>query len=139
MTGPPPRTPSDAAGRVLGVGGVFFQTADIEALKRWYVRVLGFQLTDWGDAYFPPLPVGGTAWSPFPAETKHFAPSGAPFMINYVVDDLAAVLARVRREGVAVLEEQAMEGVGRFAWILDPAGVKLELWQPEPAHDAPHS
>jgi predicted enzyme related to lactoylglutathione lyase len=117
--------------KVLGVGGVFFKAADKEALKAWYVRVLKFELTKWGGVYFPPLPVGGTVWSPFAADTDHFKPSDAPFMINLVVDDLAAMLDHVRSEGVEVLSEEAMDGMGRFAWIMDPAGTKIELWQPE--------
>ena len=118
-------------GKVLGVGGVFFKTADVAATKAWYGRVLGIEAGDWG-AYFPPLPKGGTAWNPSKADSDHFKPSEAPFMINYVVDDLDSLLAHVRAEGVEVLgEPEAMEGIGRFAWILDPAGVKIELWEPE--------
>jgi predicted enzyme related to lactoylglutathione lyase len=117
--------------KVLGVGGVFFKTSDVESLKAWYVRVLKFELTEWGGVFFPPLPTGGTVWSPFSADTDHFKPSTAPFMVNYVVDDLAGVLEHVRSEGVEILDEQAMDGMGKFAWIMDPAGTKIELWQPE--------
>lgn len=118
--------------RVLGIGGVFFKTRDVEAARAWYARVLGFAVTDHG-AMFPPLPPGGlTVWSPFADDTAYFAPSAAPFMLNLVVDDLDAVLARVRAEGVEVLGTQD-EPYGRFAWILDPDGVKLELWQAAPA------
>ena len=116
--------------KVLGVGGVFFKTSDVEALKAWYVRVLGFELTPWGGVAFAPLTKGKTAWSPFASDTDRFAPSTDPFMIDFVVDDLDALLERVRCEGVEVLGRQEMDGVGRFAWILDPAGTKLELWQP---------
>ncbi len=123
--------------KVVGVGGVFFKTHDMEGLKHWYAQVLGFELTDWGGAYFPPLTRGGTAWSPFKADTDHFKPSDAPYMINYVVDDMAGVLGRVREAGVAVLEEQTMDGFGRFAWIMDPAGTKVELWEPEAKPHAP--
>ena len=124
--------------KVLGIGGVFFKTPDVKALKAWYVRVLGFELTPWGGVAFPPLTLGKTAWSPFASDTDHFAPSAAPFMVNYVVDDLDGLLDHVRGEGVEVLERQEMDGIGRFAWILDPAGVKIELWQPvEPAPATP--
>ena len=116
--------------KVLGVGGVFFKTTDMDGLKAWYVRVLKFELTDWGGVYFPPLPKGGTVWSPFAVDTGHFKPSEAPFMINFVVHDLAGLLAHVRAEGVEVMDEQAMDGMGRFAWIMDPAGTKIELWEP---------
>ena len=114
--------------KVLGIGGVFFKTADVAALNAWYARVLGFEATEHG-VMFPPLPPGGlTVWSPFAADTTYFAPSDAPVMLNLVVDDLDGVLARVRAEGVDVLGAQD-ESYGRFAWIMDPAGLKLELWQ----------
>lgn len=119
--------------KVLGIGGVFFKSRDVEAAKAWYVRVLGFEVTDYG-VMFPPLPPGGmTIWGPFKADTDYFAPSEAPFMVNLVVDDLDGVLERVRAEGVEVLGTQD-ESYGRFAWIMDPDGVKVELWQaaPEP-------
>ena len=114
--------------RVLGIGGVFFKARDVAATKAWYARVLGFEPTDHG-VMFPPLPPGGlTIWGPFAADTTYFAPSAAPFMLNLAVDDLDAVLARVRAEGVEVLATQD-ESYGRFAWITDPDGLKLELWQ----------
>ena len=114
--------------KVLGIGGVFFKARDVEATKAWYARVLGFEATPHG-VMFPPLPEGGlTIWSPFAADTAYCAPSAAPFMVNLVVDDMDAVLARVRAEGVEVLGTQD-ESYGRFAWITDPDGLKLELWQ----------
>lgn len=116
--------------KVIGVGGVFFKTPDVAAAREWYDRVLGIESGEWG-GFFPPMPKGGTAWSPFKADTDHFAPSTLPFMINYAVDDLDGLLAKVRGEGVEVLKEEAMDGVGRFAWIMDPWGVKIELWEPE--------
>ena len=118
--------------KVLGVGGVFFKAADTKALKEWYARVLGFELTPWGGVIFKPLPYGVTVWSPFPEKTTHFEPSHAPFSINYVVDDMAGILARVRKQGVEVLKEEEEPSQGKFAWIMDPAGVKVELWQPAP-------
>lgn len=125
-----------STGKVLGVGGVFFKAADKEALKAWYQRVLKFELTDWGGAFFPPLSKGGTVWSPFAADTDHFAPSEAAFMLNLVVDDLDAITAHIQSEGVEVQGRQEMAGMGRFAWILDPAGLKIELWEPEDEPEA---
>ena len=117
--------------KVIGVGGVFFKAADVEASKAWYARVLGFEAGPYGVS-FPPLPPGGqTVWSPFSADTTYFVPSDKPVMLNLVVDDLDAVLARVRAEGVEVLGTQD-EPYGRFAWIMDPDGLKLELWQAPP-------
>ena len=114
-------------GKVLGVGGVFFKAVDVEATNAWYARVLGIEAGSYG-ATFPPLPHGMTIWSPFKADTDYFKPSDAPVMINLMVDDLDSVLERVRAEGVEVLGTQD-ESYGRFAWIMDPTGLKLELWQ----------
>ena len=116
--------------KVLGVGGIFFKAADVPAVSDWYRRVLGLELADWGGAAFPPLPRGVTVWSPFAADTGYFAPSAQPFMVNFVVDDLDAVLIRVAAEGVEVLGRDDQDAMGRFAWIMDPAGVKIELWEP---------
>ncbi len=122
--------------KVLGVGGVFFKAEDVAATRAWYARVLGIEIGEHG-AMFGPLPLNGmTIFSPFAADTTYFAPSTAPVMINLFVEDLDGVLARVRAEGVEVLGTQD-ESYGRFAWILDPTGLKLELWEaaaePEPA------
>ena len=118
--------------QVLGIGGIFFKTSDPKALGDWYQRVLGFPVSKWGGAKFPNPANGITLWTPFKADTDHFAPSPHPFMINLVVDDLDGVLARAKAEGVEPLGRQE-DDFGRFAWILDPAGVKLELWQPPAA------
>jgi catechol 2,3-dioxygenase-like lactoylglutathione lyase family enzyme len=116
--------------KVLGIGGIFFKAEDPKALGEWYKRVLGFPVTDWGGAMFPHPNLGLTLWTPFKADTDHFAPSPLPFMINLIVDDLDGVLARAKAEGVEPIKRQDDESFGRFAWILDPAGVKVELWQP---------
>ena len=119
--------------KVLGIGGIFFKTADPKALGEWYKRVLGFPITDWGSAMFPHAGEGFTLWTPFKADTDHFAPSSHPFMINLTVDDLDGVLAKAKAEGVEPIGRQDDE-YGRFAWIMDPVGVKIELYQP--AEDA---
>lgn len=117
--------------RVLGIGGVFFKAVDPKALCEWYARVLGFDIAQWGGARFAHPQAGYTVWSPFKADTSYFDPSPYAFMINLIVDDLDGLLARAKAEGVEPLgrEEDAQ---GRFAWMLDPAGVKLELWEPKP-------
>jgi catechol 2,3-dioxygenase-like lactoylglutathione lyase family enzyme len=115
--------------RVLGLGGIFFKTEDPKAVRDWYARVLGFDVHDWGGAIFK-LPKGTSTWSPFAADTQYFAPSAAPFMINFIVDDIDGVLAKAAAEGVTPLGQQDEGGMGRFAWLLDPAGVKIELWEP---------
>jgi len=118
--------------RVLGLGGIFFKAADPAAVRDWYARVLGFSVHEWGGAMFDHPAVGATNWSPFPADTQYFEPSKSDFMINFIVDDLDGVLARAVAEGVEPTGRQD-EDMGRFAWLMDPAGVKIELWQPAEA------
>lgn len=122
--------------RVTGIGGVFFKAEDPKALGAWYKTHLGIDVQAWGGAAFhwkgPDNPEGGgtTAWSLFKADTKHFAPSPAPFMINYRVADLHALLAALRAEGVQVDDKVDESEYGKFGWIIDLEGNKVELWQP---------
>lgn len=115
--------------KVLGLGGIFFKAEDPKAVREWYARVLGFEVHDWGGVVFR-QPKSSTNWSPFDADTKYFEPGSAPFMINFIVDDIDGVLAKAAAEGVPALGQQDEGGMGRFAWLLDPAGVKIELWEP---------
>jgi predicted enzyme related to lactoylglutathione lyase len=122
--------------RVTGIGGVFFKSKDPKALGAWYKAHLGIDVQEWGGAAFDwkgphnPEGTGTTAWSLFPADTKHFAPSAAPFMINYRVQDLHALLAALRAEGVRVEDKVEESEYGKFGWVVDPEGNKVELWQP---------
>ncbi|PTS91289.1 MULTISPECIES: VOC family protein [unclassified Caulobacter] len=118
--------------RVLGLGGIFFKAADPAVVRDWYARVLGFEIHDWGGVIFDHPKLGVANWSPFPADTQYFEPSKSDFMINFIVDDLDGVLARAAAEGVEPTGRQD-EDMGRFAWLMDPAGVKIELWQPAEA------
>jgi predicted enzyme related to lactoylglutathione lyase len=117
-------------GQVLGFGGVFLRSPDPAAARSWYARVLGIEFSQWGGAKFTPLPKGSTNLTLFEASTDPFAPSSREVMLNLVVDDLDAVLARVEGEGVSVLDRQADGTFGRFAWIMGPDDTKLELWEP---------
>ena len=122
--------------RVTGIGGIFFKARDPKALGAWYRRHLGMELEDWGGAVFHwkgpdnPEGVGTTVWSPFAADTDYFAPGSASFMINYRVDDLHALLATLRAEGVQVEEKVDESELGKFGWVVDPEGNKVELWEP---------
>jgi predicted enzyme related to lactoylglutathione lyase len=118
--------------KVLGIGGVFFKAQDPQVVRDWYARVLGFEISKWGGAKFAHPAAGSTNWSVFPADSDYYAPSTAPFMINYIVDDLDGVLARAKAEGAEPVGEPTSDDYGKFAWLLDPAGVKIELWQPPP-------
>ena len=115
--------------KVVGVGGVFIKTPDIAAWKAWYQTVLGLSLEDFGGAVFPHPDVGYTLIAAFPADSDYFAPSPHSLMVNLIVDDLDGVLARAAQAGVTPISSQDSE-YGRFAALVDPAGVKVELWQP---------
>jgi len=126
---------AEAAGHVTGVGGVFFKAKDPKALAAWYRDVLGLPVEAWGGAalrYDAPKHPPALAWNAFPDSTRYFAPSTSPFMINYAVDDMDALLARLNARGVTVLKRDDSDPNGRFAWILDPEGNKIELWQAKP-------
>ena len=114
--------------RVTGLGGIFYKVEDPERTARWYKEMLGLS-GEWGIMFpFAKDADGFSLLSPFKAETDYFAPSDAAFMVNLRVDDLDAMLTELEAKGVAVLGRQD-EDYGRFAWILDPDGVKVELWQ----------
>ena len=122
--------------RVTGIGGVFFKSPDPKRLAEWYRVHLGFNVEAWGGVAFQwygpenPTGTGTTIWSPFKQDTDGFAPSSAPFMINYRVDDLDGLLAALRAEGCEVLDKVDDSEYGKFGWVIDPDGNKLELWQP---------
>ena len=122
--------------RVTGIGGIFFKASDPEALGAWYRRHLGIGVQAWGGAAFKwagphnPGGVGTTVWSPFKASTEYFAPSAAPFMINYRVPDLRGLLEVLRSEGCQVDAKVEESEFGLFGWVMDPEGNKIELWQP---------
>jgi len=128
-------TADEVAGHVTGVGGIFFKAKDPKALAAWYRDMLGLPLEAWGGAmlrYDAPKHPPVTTWSAFPATTTYFAPSSGDFMINYAVDDMDALVARLHAKGVEVLKRDDSDANGRFAWLLDPEGNKVELWEPKP-------
>jgi len=125
--------------RVIGLGGVFFKAKnDPRELKNWYERHLGILPSlDEGNAPFwewrsmaDPERVGETVWSVFSPGTTYLVPSDAPFMINYRVEDLVELLKVLKEEGVEIAGEMQEFEYGKFAWILDPDGNKIELWEP---------
>jgi predicted enzyme related to lactoylglutathione lyase len=122
--------------RVTGIGGIFFKANDPGALRAWYKTHLGLDVQAWGGAVLrwaddAGQPVAGaTVWSVIGNEADQFAPSPSSFMINYRVADLAGLLAALRSEGCNVLEKTDDSGYGKFGWVIDPEGNKIELWQP---------
>ncbi len=121
--------------RVIGIGGVFFRSGDPERLYAWYERHLGLHRTP-GGVLFPWRQAGGegkertTVWSLFPRNTDYFGPANPAFMVNYIVDDLDGMVADFRAAGAQVEDRQEESEYGRFAWVTDPEGNRIELWQP---------
>jgi catechol 2,3-dioxygenase-like lactoylglutathione lyase family enzyme len=123
---------------VRGIGGIFFKSANPEALRDWYAKHPGIVSDGESGALFrwnqPDSSANDnfTAWCVFPASTKYFSESKAPFMLNYVVDDLHATLNALRGEGVWVDPKVEEYEYGKFGWIMDPDGNRVELWEPLP-------
>ena len=126
-------------GRVTGLGGVFFKSKDPKGLQAWYEEHLRLPKDDNGYNVFRWRPEGKpeeeayTVWSLFAKDTTYFDPSAAPFMVNYRVDDLDAILERLRAAGVTVDDKVEEHEYGRFGWIMDPEGHRIELWEPPKA------
>jgi predicted enzyme related to lactoylglutathione lyase len=129
------------ASRVTGLGGVFFKAQDKQRMIAWYRDRLGIDVQSWGGTVFEwrhlnaPDQKGATAWSIFDAKSKKFDPSPSSFMLNYIVADLDGLLAALKAEGVEVDPNVQDSEYGKFAWIMDPEGNRIELWQP-PAEKA---
>jgi len=122
------------AGHITGIGGIFFKSKDPKALAAWYRDVLGLKLEPWGGAvlrYDAPDHPPSAAWNAFAQSTDYMAPSTREFMVDFAVDDLDAFLARIEAKGVTVLKRSQDDAAGKFAWIVDPDGTKIELWQPK--------
>jgi predicted enzyme related to lactoylglutathione lyase len=122
--------------RVTGIGGIFFKARDPATLGAWYKKHLGIDVQDWGGAAFrwtddDGNPTAGTTiWSVGSADGDTFAPSQSSFVINYRVADLRALLQALRSEGCNVLDKTDDSEYGKFGWVIDPEGNKVELWQP---------
>ena len=122
--------------RVTGIGGVFFKAKDPASLQAWYKKHLGIDVQVWGGTAFSwtdddANPVGGTTiWSIQSADEEYYSPGSASFMINYRVEDARALAEILREEGCNVLDKIDESEFGIFAWVVDPEGNKVELWQP---------
>jgi predicted enzyme related to lactoylglutathione lyase len=123
--------------KVTGIGGIFFKTDDAARTRNWYRDNLGIDADpNWGGYAFQwreheaPDEVGSTIWSPMPSTTKYFDPSTSRFMVNYRVRDLDAMLAQLRAAGAQVDEKVDESEFGKFGWVMDPDGNRIELWQP---------
>jgi predicted enzyme related to lactoylglutathione lyase len=121
--------------RAIGLGGIFFKARDPKALADWYAKHLGISISGFGGAKFPEdaQRPGCVLWTPFKEDTQYFAPSDKPFMVNFRVDDLDALLAQLRSAGVQVDAKVDKSEYGNFGWIMDPEGNRVELWEPPAA------
>ncbi len=124
--------------RVTGLGGVFFKTKDQKKIKAWYDKHLGIPSDQYGGSFRwidPDKPDAKThaltAWSPFKDDTTYFAPSEKEFMFNYRVENLVELLKVLKEEGVEIVGEMEEYPYGKFGWIMDPDGNKIELWEPK--------
>ena len=121
--------------RVTGMGGIFFKCERPQNMLEWYSKHLGISLAgesgifEWKQKNSPGE-YGHTVWGPFERATKYFQPSQKDFMINYRVENLDALIEQLRKEGVEVVGEIEKYAYGKFGWIMDPEGNKIELWEP---------
>ena len=124
--------------RVTGIGGIFFKSGDPVAMRNWYRRHLGIDIQEWGGAAFSwsdedGKPTGGTTiWNVSDGSGDYFAPSKSTFMVNYRVADVHALIAKLREEGCYVMDKVEDSEYGKFGWVMDPDGNKVELWEPPP-------
>lgn len=124
--------------RVTGLGGVFFKTKDPQKTKEWYDKHLGMKMDEYGFAFqwidtnHPNAKAPATtAWSPFKEDSKYFSPSEKPYMFNYRVENLVELLKVLKEEGVEIVGEMQEYSYGKFGWIMDQDGNKIELWEPK--------
>jgi len=120
-------------GKVTGIGGVFFKTEDVNATKAWYKKHLGLNTDDYGYTFWWKDNEGNkasTQWSPFKKDTEYFEPSKKDFMFNYRVENLKELLEELKSEGVTVIDKIEEYSYGKFGWIIDLDGNKIELWEP---------
>jgi len=119
--------------KITGLGGIFFKSKDPKKLAAWYSDTLGIAVEAWNGAmlsYDTPNHPPFVVWAPFAADSDYLAPSAREWMVNFAVDDLDAFVAQLKTKGVDVIDRRDDE-TGRFAWIMDPDGTKIELWQPK--------
>lgn len=122
--------------KITGIGGVFFKTQNPKELAEWYKKYLGLNLEQWGGAILrweqdAADDKGVTVWSAAPSDTQWFSPSEASFMINYRIDNMAEMLEQLKAGNIEIIKGPEYHENGVFAWIMDPAGNKLELWEPK--------
>lgn len=121
--------------KVTGLGGIFFKCNDPQAMNDWYAKNLGLTTSEYGTSFEwrqadDPSKKGSTAWCAFPSDTPYFNPSAKPFMINYRVENITALVDELKRGNVTIVDDIAESDYGKFVHVLDPEGNIIELWEP---------
>ena len=122
--------------RVTGIGGIFIKSANPQRLREWYREHLGIEFEEWGGLAFSwksddnPSGTGTTVWNVFDGASNYFEPGRSSFMVNYRVADLRGLIAALRAEGCQVMDKVDESEYGKFDWVVDPDGNKVELWEP---------
>jgi predicted enzyme related to lactoylglutathione lyase len=122
--------------KITGIGGIFFFSENPKDMKDWYVKNLGLELNQWGASSFEsrnihnPDQIDSLQWSPFKTGDKYFEPSKKEFMINYRVQNLEGMIAKLKDNGVTILDDVTTYDFGKFLHIMDAEGNKIELWEP---------
>jgi len=126
--------------KVTGLGGVFFKCENPKAMNEWYAKNLGLTTSECGTTFEwrqadDPSKKGSTSWCTFPKDTEYFNPSAKPFMINYRVENIVALVDELKKENVTIIDEIAEYDYGKFVHVLDPEGNVIELWEPKDDSD----
>jgi predicted enzyme related to lactoylglutathione lyase len=132
------RSPVDTTPKVTGIGGIFFYSDNVKDAKEWYTKNLGIEINDWGSSSFEsrnlnnPEVINALQWKPFKKGDDYFSPSKKDFMINYRVQNMEALVNKLKENGVTILDSiENYDGIGKFVHIMDTEGNKIELWEPE--------
>jgi predicted enzyme related to lactoylglutathione lyase len=126
---------TDTTPKVTGIGGIFFFAENPKETREWYAQNLGFDVNDWGSTFESrnfnnPDAIDSLQWSPFKKDDKYFSPSKKEFMINYRVQNIEGLVAKLKQNGVTVLDDIESYDYGKFVHIMDAEGNKIELWEP---------
>jgi len=132
---PSDSSPSKLPPKVTGIGGIFFFSENPEQTRAWYAKHLGLEVNEWGSSFEfrnanRPEEINYLQWSPFKQGSEYFAPSKREFMINYRVQNIEGLVAKLREEGVTIVDEIEIFDYGKFVHIMDAEGNKIELWEP---------
>jgi predicted enzyme related to lactoylglutathione lyase len=129
-------SPVDTTPKITGIGGVFFFSDNPKETKEWYAKNLGLEMNAWGSVSFEyrridkPEVIIPLQWLPFKKGDEYFAPSKKEFMINYTVQNIEALVDKLKESGVTIVDEIATYDYGKFIHIMDAEGNKIELWEP---------